>query len=168
MTYFKNVNTLETLRRQYKELLKIHHPDNGGNLEDMQNINAEYDRLFKVLKNMHESKQTSSHSKADYNNMKYDFAKDEMLREMLQKVIHFKDITIEVVENWLWLSGNTYPYRNELKELGFKFGGQKKMWYWHSETFRKRSRKTLSMDDIRNYYGSMEVQTEERKQLKQA
>ncbi len=30
-TYFKNVNTLEELRKQYKELLKIHHPDNGGN-----------------------------------------------------------------------------------------------------------------------------------------
>lgn len=168
MTYFKNVNTLEELRRQYKELLKIHHPDNGGNLETMQSINAEYDRLFKQLKNTHESKQTGNDGKADYNNMKYDFAEDEMLREMLQRVIHFNDIVIEVVGNWLWLSGNTYPYRNELKELGFKFGGQKKMWYWHSETFRKKSRKTLSMDNIRNFYGSTEVQTEERKQLKQA
>ena len=170
MAYFKNVNTLEELRKQYKELLKQYHPDNAnGSTEATQEINAEYDRLFKVLKNKHESKQTSTDgAKAGYNNMKYDFAEDEMLREMLQKIIHFKDITIEVIGVWLWLSGNTYPYRNELKELGFKFGGQKKMWYWHSEAFRKRSRKTLSMDDIRNYYGSMEVQPEERKQLKQA
>lgn len=26
--YFRNVNTLEALRRQYKELLKKYHPDN--------------------------------------------------------------------------------------------------------------------------------------------
>ena len=28
MTYFKDVNTLEELRKQYKELLKKYHPDN--------------------------------------------------------------------------------------------------------------------------------------------
>ncbi len=30
--YFENISTLEKLRRQYKELLKLHHPDNGGNV----------------------------------------------------------------------------------------------------------------------------------------
>ena len=47
--YFNNTNTLEELRKQYKELLKQHHPDNGGNVSDMQEINSEYDRLFKIL-----------------------------------------------------------------------------------------------------------------------
>lgn len=28
MRYFKNVETLEELRKQYKELLKKYHPDN--------------------------------------------------------------------------------------------------------------------------------------------
>ena len=49
MTYFRNVNTLEELRKQYKELLKQYHPDNGGSVEIMQEINSEYDRLFKAL-----------------------------------------------------------------------------------------------------------------------
>ena len=31
--YFINVNTLEELRKQYKELLKKFHPDNGGSEE---------------------------------------------------------------------------------------------------------------------------------------
>lgn len=49
--YFSGVDTLEQLRRQYKELLKKYHPDNaGGSTEATQEINAEYDRLFKVLK----------------------------------------------------------------------------------------------------------------------
>ncbi len=30
MKYFTNVNTLEQLRRQYKELLKKYHPDNAN------------------------------------------------------------------------------------------------------------------------------------------
>ena len=159
--YFENVSTLEVLRKQYKELLKLHHPDNGGNLEVMQEINAEYDKLFKILKDQHENGNTDqNHAKSNYNNMKYDFAEDEKLREMLNKIIHFKGIDIELVGAWIWVSGNTYAHKKELKELSFKWASQKKMWYWHSEVFRKKSRKTLSMDDIRNYYGSTNVRSE--------
>ena len=37
-----------------------------------------------------------------------------------------------------------------------------------SESFRKKSHKVISMDDIRNYYGSTEVQTGHRVLLQQA
>ena len=167
--YFENIRTLEQLRKQYKELLKLHHPDNGGDLQIMQEINAEYDRMFKILKDQHEnSSADSGTANADYNNMKYDFAEDEKLRKMLNKIIHFDGIDIELVGAWIWLSGNTYAYKKELKDLGFKWASKKKMWYWHSEAFRKMSRKTLSMDEIRNYYGSMKVEPEKRIALQQA
>lgn len=170
MAYFKNVNTLEELRKQYKELLKQYHPDNpNGSTEATQAINAEYDRLFKVLKDKHESKQTSTDgAKADFNANKYDYEADEKLREVLQKIINFTNINIEIVGCWLWVDGDTYQYRNELKEIGFKWASEKKKWYFHTDPFRKRSKRKLSMDDIRNLYGSTEVQTEQRKQLKQA
>ncbi len=169
MTYFRNVNDLQELRKQYKELLKIHHPDNGGSVADMQEINAEYDRLFKILKNKHESRQTKTdETKTDFNSNYWNYEEDKALREMLQKIIHFTDITIEICGSWIWISGNTYQYKTELKEIGFKWASTKKQWYWHSETFRKKGKKTLSMDDIRSYYGSTEVRPEERKLLKQA
>lgn len=167
--YFENIRTLEELRKQYKELLKLHHPDNGGNLETMQEINAEYDKLFKILKDQHESWNADTAStKSDYSNMKYDFAEDEKLREMLNKIIHFDGIDIELVGAWIWVAGNTYAHKKELKELGFRWASQKKMWYWHSEAFRKRSRKTLSMDDIRNFYGSTSVKNADKMVLMQA
>ena len=97
--------------------------------------------------------------------MKYDFAEDEKLREMLNKIIHFNSIDIELVGAWIWLSGNTYSCKKELKELGFKWAKQKKMWYWHSEAFRKISRRTLSMDEIRNYCGSTRVERDPYLQL---
>lgn len=170
MTYFNNVETLDELRKQYKELLKKFHPDNpNGSTKSTQEINAEYDKLFKVLKDRHESKATtdSEKGKADFNKKYYDFAEDKALREMLNKIIGFNGVTIEVIGNWIWCF-DSYGYRKELKELGFKYAGQKKAWYWHSEAFRKKSHKTLSMDDIRSYYGSTEVKTEEKKLLKQA
>lgn len=170
MTYFRNVNTLEELRKQYKELLKQYHPDNAnGSTEATQEINAEYDRLFKQLKNKHESKQPDSESgtQSTYNANMYDWENDKALREVLEKIINFSGVDIEIIGQWVWVF-NSYEYRKELKELGFKYASNKKAWYFHTEAFRKKGKKALSINDIRNYYGSTKVETEERKQLKQA
>lgn len=175
-TYFDNPKTLEELRRQYKELLKQYHPDNAnGSTEATQEINTEYDGLFKILKDGHESKSTKNDTdnqrrrkeKSNFDNMKYDFSEDKALREMLSKIIGFSNATIEICGSWLWVF-NSYDYRKELKEMGFKYAPKKQAWYWHSEAFRKRGHKTLSMDDIRNYYGSTEVETNGLKKLRQA
>ncbi len=170
MAYFNNITTLEQLGKQYRDFLKEHHPDNGGDVATMQEINAEYDKMFKILKDRHDSNtdgSTNENAKSDYNSMKYDFTEDVKLREMLNKVISFDGITIEVCGNWIW-AFDSYNYRKELKELGFKYARNKRAWYWHSNCFRKKSRKTLSMDDIRSYYGSTEVETGGMKRLRQA
>ena len=167
MKYFNNVSTLEELRRQYKELLKRFHPDNPqGSTQATQEINAEYDRLFKLLKDKHESKSdktadSTNTKQSEYSKNMYDWENDKALREMLQKSISFDGIEIEIVGAWIWISGNTYSYKKDLKELGFKWASQKKMWYWKSESYQKKSRKTLSMNDIRNYYGSVKIQMNE-------
>jgi len=165
MTYFKDVNTLEELRKQYRDLLKKFHPDNGGNVSDMQEINAEYDKLFKVLKDRHERKSADTSNangtQSPYTSNMYDWENDKALREVLQKIINFNGIEIEIIGQWIWISGNTYKYKKELKEIGFKWASQKKMWHWKSETYQKKCHKTLSMDDIRNYYGSVKIQTKE-------
>ena len=95
----------------------------------MQEINAEYYRLFKILKDQHEYNYSSDNASAgnNYSNMKYDFTEDEKLREMLNKIIHFDSIDIELVGAWIWISGNTYACKKELKEFGFKWASQKKM-----------------------------------------
>jgi len=123
--------------------------------------------LFKILKDRHTSQNHTANEKQfdSYNNMKYDFTEDALLKEMIQKVIHLSNITIEIIGNWLWIGGNTYQYRKDLKEMGFKFAGKKKCWYWHSDAFRKRSHKVLSMDDIRSYYGSTSIELEHGKRF---
>ena len=169
--YFKDINTLEELRKQYRDLLKKYHPDNaGGNTEACQEINAEYDKLFKILKDRHESKSTGGHNdqntkQSDYSQNMYDWENDKALRETLEKIINFDGIEIEIAGQWIWISGNTYTYRKDLKEIGFKWASQKKQWYFHTEIFRKKSRKSLSMDDIRSYYGSTRVQTMQKELL---
>lgn len=162
--YFNNVSDLQELRKQYRDLLKKYHPDNGGSEEITKAINAEYDNLFKILKAIHKTKSADSNqndTKADYNANMYDWENDKALREVLQRIIKFDGIVIEIIGTWLWISGNTYNYKKELKEIGFRWASQKKMWYWKMGDYQKKSHKTLSMNDIRNYYGSVKVQTEQ-------
>ena len=56
MKYFKNVKSYDGLKKQYRDLLKANHPDNGGDLEAMKEINIQYDALFAVWKNRQEEK----------------------------------------------------------------------------------------------------------------
>lgn len=167
-TYFKDINTLEELRKQYKELLKKYHPDNGGSVAVMQEVNAEYDKLFKVLKDRHERNNDTTAGQTEYNKNMYDWENDKALREVLSKIINFNGIEILICGQWIWVDGNTYPYKKELKEIGFKWASQKKKWYFHTDTFRKKGKKVLSMEEIQDYYGSTSVKAMGRKQIAQA
>lgn len=119
--------------------------------------------MFKILKDRHGNEPVDGNEKKEssYSKNMYNWENDKALRETLEKIINFNGIEIQVIGQWIWVSGNTYKYKKELKEIGFKWASQKKMWHWHSELFRKKSRKTLSIIEIKSYYGSTKIQTGE-------
>ena len=50
MKYFENCKSIEELKKEYRRLVVQNHPDNGGSLEVMKAINAEYEKAFDRLK----------------------------------------------------------------------------------------------------------------------
>lgn len=50
MKYFANIKTLDDLKKEFRRLAMIHHPDRGGDVETMKEINNEYDMMFPMLK----------------------------------------------------------------------------------------------------------------------
>ena len=46
MKYFNGVSGLDELKKEYRRLSMINHPDRGGDIETMKAINAEHDELF--------------------------------------------------------------------------------------------------------------------------
>lgn len=148
MTYFNNIRTLEELRKEYKRLVKANHPDNGGSVETIKIINVEYEICFKILEN---ADTVSS-------NNKYNMAEDEMIREIINAIINL-NIEIEICGSWIWVSGDTYSCKQELKNSGFHWASKKKMWYWHNPEEQTRSNGKTSMNDIRMKYGSQVVRT---------
>ena len=58
--------------------------------------------------------------------------------------------------SWLWLSGTgTFAVREGLKQLGFRYSPDKKIWYWRSqEDYCKGNHKPVSISKIHELYGA--------------
>lgn len=164
MKWFKDIDTIDALRKMYKKLVILHHPDNGGSEDTIKEINSEYDVLFKKLKNDFEHKDTYNQA-SDKQKQQYDWEKDAQIREKVMKLSRLKDIKVEIIGVWIWVS-NCYEYRKELKELGFHWAPKKQMWYIHFDDFHKFNPKPASMSHIRQKYGSVEVKFNTGKQEK--
>ena len=159
MTYFTNCKTQEELKKEYRRLCKELHPDNGGNAADFQKMQADFEtagrskawRTFKNAKGETYTKDTTE-TAADF-------------MEVLNKLAGLDGLTLEICGTWLWVTGNTYPVRDILKSAGCKFSKKKTAWYWHKEPFRKRGKRELSMGQIREMFGSEEVETINREKI---
>lgn len=158
--WFNNPQTLEDLKKQYKKLVFANHPDRGGRVEDMQEINAQYDALFHRLKNVHKSASGETYTAKEETK-----ETPEQFRNIIEKLIHLDGIDIEICGAWIWITGNTYANRETFKSLNFKYSKNKNAWYWHEEGYRKHSRKTFSLDEIRDLWGSERVNTIHRNEL---
>ncbi|MBX4267159.1 molecular chaperone DnaJ [Clostridium estertheticum] len=153
MRFFKNVETIEELKKEYKRLLFIHHPDLGGKLEDVQILNNDYEIKFKELV-------TTSTNEKDHQAMQDDY------KEMINKIIILNmNVNIEICGSWIWVSGDTKQFKKELKEAGFWWASKKIMWYWHPADEISKNRKGKSMAEIRNKYGSEKVNTNKKRYI---
>ncbi len=160
MKWFNHPQTLEELKKQYKQLAVKHHPDKGGNTADMQEINAEYDRLFELLKNTHKDAEGQTYTtQTETTETANDF------KEIIEKLIQFSGIHIEICGSWVWVTGCTIVYKEELKNMKFRWSKSKVAWYYHREEYRKCTKRTYTLDEIRDLYGSETIKTEPQLKL---
>lgn len=160
MKWFNHPQTLEELKKQYKQLAVKHHPDKGGNTADMQEINAEYDRLFELLKNTHKNAEGKTYTtQTETTETANDF------KEIIEKLIRFNGIHIEICGSWVWVTGCTIGYKDELKKMKFRWSKSKVAWYYHREEYRKSTKRTYTLNEIRDLYGSETIKTEPQLKL---
>ena len=125
-------NTFEALKQAYRKASLKHHPDCGGDIEIMKLVNEAYDKLNSCDWTVSESEEANK-----------DVSLTETLKDMLSKVSHLPGIKAEIVGTWLWISGNTYEYKKEIKTAGFKFSKNKEAWYYHENAFNNFSNKNF-------------------------
>jgi len=131
---FTEVTGINEAKKVFKKLAKILHPDVGGSNEKFKILNKIYNDLI-------ENKIYFS------NDTKFDIE----LEKIISQILHYENITIEVVGSWIWLSGDTKIIKDKLKELNFKWASKKKMWYFGE--MKGKNIKPKSMSEIKSKYG---------------
>ena len=149
MKYFTNCKTAEELKKAYRKAVAALHPDNNpgkDTTKDFQEMQAEFEKAFDRLKNIHVNKDGEQYEKETT-----ETAAEFM--DLINKLLKL-GIEVELCGSWIWVSGNTKAVKDELKALGFKWSHNKAAWYFHREPYRKRSKRSMTLDDIRRMYGS--------------
>ncbi len=143
---FSEVTGINEAKKVYKTLAKKLHPDIGGSEESFKILNAVYNDFIE--------------NKIYFSN---DFKIDLDLEKIISQILHFENITIELVGSWIWLSGDTKEIKDKLKELGFKWASKKKMWYYGE--MKGKSHGEKSLDEIKDKYGSKTFKKKENEKI---
>lgn len=153
--YFKDCETLEAVKKLYRELAKQHHPDRGGDLATMQAINREYTiAIHLIATGQKATNKTYSTEEAEA-----EILNAEAYKNAINAIINLDGIEIEVCGGWIWVTGNTYPHRQIFKANGFYFASKKVAWYFRSVEYKTHNKKDMTLEQIRGKYGSEKVKT---------
>lgn len=162
--YFSDCQTIEQIKTQYRKLAQKYHPDKNPGI-DTNSIMAEINKQYEQFRNKTFTA-TNNETGKEYTT---NFDPFDGYRELIDQLLNLDGINIELCGTWLWITGDTKPHKETLKELGFSFSAKKLAWYWKPGTYRKKSKRELTIDEIRNMYGSERVnRTEQQEEKKQA
>lgn len=155
--YFEGIKTVEDLKQKYKELVKKLHPDlsKKDTTKEFVEMKKQYEEKFEKVKN------TFINSQGEYYE-KENTETPEEFTEIIEKLIKIDGINIEIIGSWIWITGNTKEQKDYLKELGFRFSGNKQAWYYHTGSYRKRSKKKHTLSEIREMFDNTKIK-EQRK-----
>ena len=148
MKFFNKVTNLDELKKEYRRLCRIHHPDLGGDTETMKLLNAEYEQVLNTAS-------FQAHFAAE--GCRTDIETERAMREVIEKLIVLEGITLEICGTWLWITGNTYPVKDKIKAAGFWFARKKCAWYWRPAESKSRNKQPLSLEEIRERHGSHKI-----------
>lgn len=163
MKYFKDLSSMEAVKKQYRKLAMQYHPDRPtGDTEIFKIINNEYEEALEIAKS-NESKKAKTKKEEDF--IKSQYMNSKNFRNIIDKLIKLDNIEIEICGTWLYISGKgTYANKEYLKnEFGAFWSKSKKCWCIspQGKDFRKtRGYKGRNMNNIRSTYGSTKIKSE--------
>jgi len=146
--FFHDCRTVEEIKKRYRQLAMKHHPDRGGDTATMQEINRQYQSALK-----HCDGQTNKGSDGKQHTYHYNEAAETELAEKIDELLKLKlaGIEIALIGLWIWITGDTKPHRQALKDAGCRWHSKRACWYWQNTGYVGRSK--ASLQELADKYG---------------
>lgn len=138
MKYF---NSSEDLKKQYRAWCKKLHPDHGGDPEAFREMMEEYQEA-----QLHGFKQEARNQETELT---------AELERALKKIVTLEGLEIDLVGSWLWVSGETFSFKDILKEAGFKWASKRKKWYFSEE--KAKGKFKGDFEQLKAHHGFKEI-----------
>lgn len=138
----------------YRDLASKHHPDHGGSVTDMQEINAEWDELKPTLPRFcsEQAKQgRQQYQKANAAEQAAKAAQNEEAVKMAAELAKMPGLQFDVVGSWIWADCN-HRYNKKLEAIGFRWSANRCKYYWHPAGDASRRNRKASYQDLYNKY----------------
>lgn len=156
--YFKDCKTAEDVKQLFKELAKKLHPDCGGDAEAFKAMMQDYNKAFERLKNIHTTAAGETYEKETDET-------PEQFAEIIEKLLNMDGVKIEIIGSWIWLTGSTMVYKEQIKSAGFWWSKSKKAWYYNGDKKHSRRRGRYNMEKLREKWGTTEIDPDPRPRL---
>lgn len=157
--YFQSCNSVADVKSAYRKLAFEFHPDRGGNTRKMQEINAAYHEALRRFDGI-------SYKGFDGKEHTYKYSQ-HVEQEIIDKInellkLKMTSVNIELIGTWLWVHGNTKPYKDELKKLKLRWHSKRSKWYFRQKTYHRKY-SGADFDLLRNMYGSRQFESEDER-----
>ena len=148
----RDYKDVQELKRHFLKLVKQYHPDiskEENATEIMKIINNEYEIMIKLVG----AKEKTKDSKV-YTEIPKEFT------DLINNLMKMEGLDIEIIGSWVWVGGNTYENKEQLKALGFRYQRKSKQWYKGKFDDKYKKTRATSMEYKRNKYGSLGMKSE--------
>jgi len=150
--------TASWLKGAWRKIVLTIHPDKGGNHDDYVEAQNEYESLLNRVGTPFHAVDDSPEA---YSTFEIFLASiHPRVRDQFIKAFDIAGGAVEVCGWWLWV---TMPHDSimgdELQDIGFKWACKKERYYWAG--IPKMSKSTYSMNQIREAFGSKQVEQEQ-------
>jgi hypothetical protein len=142
MIYFSPEMTKDEAKKIFRrECINLHPDKPGGSQTAFVKMQAQYEAYLRgTLKYSSKAAKDEAGAMADFINA------NEFIKIM-------DGVTVELTGTWIWLSGNTFEYKEEIKKHGYRYSRSKKKWYKAPKDTQQKKKRGTDFAKIQAKYG---------------
>jgi len=148
---FAHCTTVEEIKKEYRRLALLHHPDRGGSTAMMQQINEEYHAALARANG-----QQSTDADGNPHTYTYHRDREQSVMDKLAEILRIRGtFDVMLIGTWIWIVGDTKPIKEELKRLGCAWHAKRLCWYWRPADSRHYGKSSqYGLDALAARYGA--------------